>query len=367
MHRQEACCSRPRCLFCPDFEAVAACMKLQRAGVQFTHTTWNICVYSLTKSLCTERSDASAGVGKTELAKALAELLFDDERMIVRLDMSEYMEKHSVARLIGAPPGYVGHDEGGQLTEAVRRRPYTIVLVDEVEKAHPEVLNVLLQVLDDGRLTDSKGRTVNFSNTILIMTSNLGSQHLLQGSPSPEGTTSTTDPAAQQAVMTAVRRFFRPEFLNRLDDIVLFDPMSLDALLSVARIAAERISERLLKKGIALKWEASALKCAVQQSYEPAFGARPLRRWLEQHVVTDLSYKLVAGEVCEGCGVSVSADGSQLVYTVEEGGGGERPGDAGSPQKRAKLSGMEASMDALMRGGSVADGWSDDKHQFAAH
>ena len=322
---------------------------------------WLDCVYILFLRHCIQRRCTAAGVGKTELAKALAELLFDDERMIVRLDMSEYMEKHSVARLIGAPPGYVGHDDGGQLTEAVRRRPYTIVLVDEIEKAHAEVLNVLLQVLDDGRLTDSKGRTVNFSNTILIMTSNLGSQHLLQGAHSPGGTGAAA--AAQHAVMSAVRSFFRPEFLNRLDDIVLFDPMSLETLLPVASIAADRISERVLKNGIALKWDSSALEFAVDQSYDPAFGARPLRRWLEQHVVTDLSYKLVAGDVWEGCTVRISAVNKQLVYAVEGGDDGEKVGEVGLPQKRVKLSGM----DALMRDNAVADGWSDDEHQFASY
>lgn len=269
--------------------------------------------------------------------------------MIVRLDMSEYMEKHSVARLIGAPPGYVGHDEGGQLTEAVRRRPYTIVLVDEIEKAHSEVLSVLLQVLDDGRLTDSKGRTVNFSNTILIMTSNLGSQHLLQAAQSPDSAAAT---AAQHAVMVAVRGFFRPEFLNRLDDIIMFEPMSLDSLLPVARIAAKRISERLLKKGITLQWEDSALQFAVQQSFEPAFGARPLRRWLEQHVVTDLSYKLVAGDVGEGSTVKITADGVQLVYHVDQGSQDEnRRESPGTPYKRAKL----YTSDALMHSDSLTE------------
>jgi ATP-dependent Clp protease ATP-binding subunit ClpB len=295
-----------------------------------------------------------AGVGKTELAKALAALLFDDERMIVRLDMSEYMEKHSVSRLIGAPPGYVGHDEGGQLTEAVRRRPYTIVLVDEIEKAHSEVLNVLLQVLDDGRLTDSKGRTVNFANTIMIMTSNLGSQHLLHAAHNTVG--GFVSPAAQQAVMKDVRGFFRPEFLNRLDDIVLFNPMTVSSLLPVARIAADRISDRLLKKGISVEWEDSALRFAVEQSYEPAFGARPLRRWLEQHVVTDLSYKLVAGDVSEGCRVKIAAIESQLVYHVER--DSEEGGSVGggNSQKRMKLSGI----DALMRSDSEATGLYDD-------
>jgi ATP-dependent Clp protease ATP-binding subunit ClpB len=240
--------------------------------------------------------------------------------MMIRIDMSEYMEKHTVARLIGAPPGYVGHDEGGQLTEAVRRKPYSVVLFDEIEKAHSEVVNVLLQVLDDGRLTDAKGRTVNFANTILIMTSNLGAQHLLDAS---------TD--ALQRVLTTVRQFFRPEFLNRLDDIVIFEPLNPTMLGSVARIAADGIAVRLSKKGIMLSFEQAALDLAVKESYDPSFGARPLRRWLERKVVTDLSYKIVAGSVGEGCKVSVGADGGQLVYTVT------RQAVRDQPAKRVKL------------------------------
>jgi ATP-dependent Clp protease ATP-binding subunit ClpB len=232
--------------------------------------------------------------------------------MMIRIDMSEYMEKHTVARLIGAPPGYVGHDEGGQLTEAVRRKPYSVVLFDEIEKAHSEVVNVLLQVLDDGRLTDAKGRTVNFANTILIMTSNLGAQHLLEASE--EGGAER----AQQRVLTAVRQFFRPEFLNRLDDIVVFEPLSSAKLRSVARIAADGIVVRLAKKGITVAFQDEALDLAVAESYDPSFGARPLRRWLERKVVTDLSYKIVAGSVGEGCKVSIGADGGKLVYTVAQ-------------------------------------------------
>ena len=271
------------------------------------------------------------GVGKTELAKALAALLFDDEKMMIRIDMSEYMEKHTVARLIGAPPGYVGHDDGGQLTEAVRRRPYSVVLFDEIEKAHAEVLNVLLQVLDDGRLTDAKGRTVNFANTILIMTSNLGAQYLLEDANS----SGTTSAAARERVMATVRNYFRPEFLNRLDDIVVFDPLDRTMLREVARIAAQAIVARLAKRGITLQFEESALDLAAAESFDPAFGARPLRRWLERRVVTDLSYKIVAGKVGEGCKVAVAAQEGRLTYEVTR-----RPAE-NQPVKRVKYaSGM---------------------------
>lgn len=299
----------------------------------------------------------AAGVGKTELAKAVAELLFDSEKMMVRIDCSEYMEKHSVARLVGAPPGYVGHDEGGQLTEAVRRRPYTVVLLDEIEKAHPEVLNVLLQVLDDGRLTDAKGRTVNFANTIFIMTSNLGAQSLLQAAAQGQGgdgvVAQQAAAAAQAEVMAAVRGFFRPEFLNRLDEIVVFDPMSQSMLLEVARIAAVEISTRLQKKGVALVWDDSALQFAVQESYDPVFGARPLRRWLEQKVVTDLSYKVVAGEVGDGSEVVISAMGDDLEYTVS------RQSPAVQPTKRTKLSSGMLD-DIMMRQQSLQNSLSGD-------
>lgn len=287
-------------------------------------------------------------MGKTELAKAVAALLFDSEKMMIRLDMSEYMEKHSVARLVGAPPGYVGHDEGGQLTEAVRRRPYSVVLVDEIEKAHPDVLNVLLQVLDDGRLTDSKGRTVNFANTILIMTSNLGAHFLLETAAQP-----SVGAEVQAKVMAAVRGFFRPEFLNRLDEIVVFDPMSREMLLSVAHIAAADVAARLQKKGVTLEWDESTLRFAVERSYDPAFGARPLRRWLEQRVVTDLSYKVVAGEVGDGSKVAITAMGSDLQYTVTR----EKP--AAQPTKRVKMSSGMLD-DIMMRQQSLQESVTDD-------
>lgn len=246
------------------------------------------------------------GVGKTETAKALAAELFDSEKQIVRIDLSEYMEKHSVSRLIGAPPGYIGHDEGGQLTEAVRRRPYCLVLLDEVEKAHPDVFNVLLQVLDDGRLTDSHGRTVSFANTVLIMTSNLGSEHLL------------ADPTNKAAVLAAAKRHFRPEFLNRIDEMVVFDPLTMDQLVSVARLRADELAARLLERNILLSVTEPALRRCVSLSYDPAYGARPIRRFLEKSLGTQLSRMLVSGQLHDGCCVCVDSDDAGFSYTVRD-------------------------------------------------
>ncbi|CAJ2664635.1 chaperone protein ClpB1 [Trifolium pratense] len=258
------------------------------------------------------------GVGKTELAKALAEQLFDDENQLVRIDMSEYMEQHSVSRLIGAPPGYVGHEEGGQLTEAVRRRPYSVVLFDEVEKAHTSVFNTLLQVLDDGRLTDGQGRTVDFRNTVIIMTSNLGAEHLLSGLSGK-----CTMQAARDRVMQEVRRHFRPELLNRLDEVVVFDPLSHEQLRKVARLQMKDVASRLAEKGIALAVTDAALDYILAESYDPVYGARPIRRWLERKVVTELSRMLIREEIDENTTVFIDAGpkGSDLSYRVEKNGG----------------------------------------------
>ncbi|CAI5929116.1 unnamed protein product [Closterium sp. NIES-64] len=273
------------------------------------------------------------GVGKTELAKALAEQLFDDENQLVRIDMSEYMEQHSVARLIGAPPGYVGHEEGGQLTEAVRRRPYSVVLFDEVEKAHTSVWNTLLQVLDDGRLTDGRGRTVDFSNTVIIMTSNLGAQHLLAGLSGEVGMDE-----AKKEVLAEVRKHFRPELLNRLDEMVVFEPLSLPELRKIARLQMRQVAARLADRGIALGVSDGALDVVLKEAYDPVYGARPLRRWLERKVVTQLSKMLVEGKIDDNCTVFIDAQGgagdgvgengiadevaiSGLVYRVEKTGG----------------------------------------------
>lgn len=232
------------------------------------------------------------GVGKTELAKALAAELFDDDQHIVRIDMSEYMEEHSVARLIGAPPGYVGHDEGGQLTEAIRRRPYNVVLFDEVEKAHRNVLNVLLQVLDDGRLTDSTGKTVDFTNTIIILTSNVGAEHLLKAT-----TSGGVTEAIREQVMSLVRRQFRPEFLNRLDDIIFFQPLGLAELRRIVDANVRLIAERLQDRDVQLELDVSAVDFILQQAYDPVYGARPLRRYMEKNLVTMISRGIFSQEI----------------------------------------------------------------------
>ena len=228
------------------------------------------------------------GVGKTELAKTLAENLFDDEQNMVRIDMSEYMEKYSVSRLIGAPPGYVGYEEGGQLTEAVRRRPYSVVLFDEIEKAHPDVFNVLLQVLDDGRITDSQGRTVDFKNTILIMTSNIGASYLLDGI-NEDG---TIKPEAEAAVMNDLRNHFRPEFLNRLDETILFKPLTKSNISGIINLLVDDLNKRLADKEISIRLTDAAKQHIVENGYDPVYGARPLKRYMQKYVET-LSAKLI--------------------------------------------------------------------------
>ncbi|SDE91739.1 ATP-dependent chaperone ClpB [Sporomusa acidovorans] len=247
------------------------------------------------------------GVGKTELAKTLAEVLFDDERSMIRLDMSEYMEKHAVARLIGAPPGYVGYDEGGQLTEAVRRRPYSVILLDEVEKAHNDVFNVLLQILDDGRLTDSKGRTVDFKNTIIIMTSNLGSREILNN----------TSGLAQERVLELLKQHFRPEFLNRIDDIVIFSALTTEQVADIAAIMLESLNKRLQKQlTITLSWDDKALAFLAQAGFDPQFGARPLKRLISHMIETELSKMIIRGDVAEGSAVQLSADNNKILLTA---------------------------------------------------
>ncbi|MDK6251395.1 ATP-dependent chaperone ClpB [Alloscardovia omnicolens] len=243
------------------------------------------------------------GVGKTELAKALADFLFDDERAVVRIDMSEYMEKSSVSRLIGAAPGYIGYEEGGQLTEAVRRRPYSVVLFDEVEKAHPEVFDILLQVLDDGRLTDGQGRTVDFKNTILIMTSNLGSQFLVSSELEGE--------ARKQAVMNAVHAHFKPEFINRLDDLIVFDPLTRDELAHIVDIQVKAVADRLTERRITLNVTKSAREWLADRGYDPAFGARPLRRLVQSEVGDQLARMLLSGAVHDGDTVLVDQTGGE--------------------------------------------------------
>ena len=253
------------------------------------------------------------GVGKTELAKALAASLFDDESNMVRLDMSEYMEKYSVSRLIGAPPGYVGYDEGGQLTEAVRRKPYSVVLFDEVEKAHPDVFNVLLQVLDDGRITDSQGRTVDFKNTIIIMTSNLGSAHLLEGIDE----NGDINPEAEERVMNELRGNFRPEFLNRLDEIIMFKPLTKDNIGNIIHLLMNQLNKRLEDREISVELTSAAESFIVEHGYDPIYGARPLKRFLQKHVET-LSAKLIlADEVHANDVILIDVDGDHLTARVK--------------------------------------------------
>ncbi len=253
------------------------------------------------------------GVGKTELAKALAESLFDDESNMVRLDMSEYMEKYSVSRLIGAPPGYVGYDEGGQLTEAVRRKPYSVVLFDEVEKAHPDVFNVLLQVLDDGRITDSQGRTVDFKNTIIIMTSNLGSSYLLEGIDA----NGEISPEAEEMVMTDLRASFRPEFLNRLDEIILFKPLTRDNIGSIIHLLMDQLNDRLKDREVTVELTPEAESFIVDHGYDPVYGARPLKRYLQKYVET-LSAKLIlADEVRSGDVILIDVEDDGLTAKVK--------------------------------------------------
>ena len=253
------------------------------------------------------------GVGKTELAKALAEALFDDEKNIVRLDMSEYMEKYSVSRLIGAPPGYVGYEEGGQLTEAVRRKPYSVVLFDEIEKAHPDVFNVLLQVLDDGRITDSQGRTVDFKNTIIILTSNIGSVHML------DGIDENGSPECEKAVMGELRASFRPEFLNRLDEIIMFKPLTKDNITGIIDLMVADLNKRLADREVTIKLTSAAKDYIVENGYDPAYGARPLRRYLQKTVET-LSAKLIlSGNVDAGDEIVIDVDRTEgLVARTEK-------------------------------------------------
>ncbi len=247
------------------------------------------------------------GVGKTELAKTLAETLFDTEAAMVRIDMSEYMEKHSVARMIGAPPGYVGYDEGGQLTEAVRRKPYAVILFDEIEKAHPDVFNVLLQVLDDGRITDAQGRTVDFKNTVIIMTSNIGSRFLLEGVHGSE-----IPDSVRESVMAELRRGFRPEFLNRIDETILFKPLTLEEITSIVDLLIADLNRRLAERRVTVTFDRKAREWAAEKGYDPVFGARPLKRFLQRNVETKLARALIAGEVEEDSAITFTVKDDEL-------------------------------------------------------
>jgi ATP-dependent Clp protease ATP-binding subunit ClpB len=248
------------------------------------------------------------GVGKTELAKALAEDLFDDEQNIIRIDMSEYMEKHSVSRLVGAPPGYVGYDEGGQLTEAVRRKPYSVVLFDEVEKAHPDVFNILLQILDDGRITDSKGRTVDFKNTIIILTSNIGSVYLLDGIDKNGEIT----PQARERVEQQLKQSFRPEFLNRLDEIVFYKPLNKDEIVKILEILTGRLNDRLKEQQLSVKLSDKAKEYIIANGYDPVYGARPLRRFLQSKVETLIGRMILEQSMPPGSVILIDYNGQEL-------------------------------------------------------
>ncbi|HQX55554.1 MAG TPA: ATP-dependent chaperone ClpB [Pyrinomonadaceae bacterium] len=284
-------------------EAVANAVRRARAGLQDPNRPVGSFIFL-----------GPTGVGKTETARALAEFMFDDERAMVRLDMSEYMEKHAVARMIGAPPGYVGYDEGGQLTEAVRRRPYSVVLFDEIEKAHPDVFNVLLQILDDGRLTDSKGRVVDFKNAVLIMTSNLGSRQIQAATENP-----LADRDIRKEVLQVLRDHFKPEFLNRIDDIVVFKQLGKDQIATIIDVQLEKLRKNLEERGITIELDDSARDLIISEGYDPVYGARPLKRAIQNLVQNQLAVSLLKGEIVSGQTVRVSAENGAMKFTPADG------------------------------------------------
>ena len=285
-------------------EAVSNAVRRARAGLQDPNRPVGSFIFL-----------GPTGVGKTETARALAEFLFDDERAMVRLDMSEYMEKHAVARMIGAPPGYVGYEEGGQLTEAVRRRPYSVVLFDEIEKAHPDVFNLLLQILDDGRLTDSKGRVVDFKNTVLIMTSNLGSREIQSAAENP-----LADKDIKSDVLQVLRDHFKPEFLNRIDDVVVFKQLGREQIATIIDVQLEKLRKNLEERGIVLELEDTARDLIVQEGYDPVYGARPLKRAIQSLIQNPLAVKLLNGEIGSGQTVKITADNGEMRFVPTEGG-----------------------------------------------
>ena len=275
-------------------EAVANALRRSRAGLADPHRPIGTFLFL-----------GPTGVGKTELARALAEFMFDSEQAIVRIDMSEYMEKHSVARLIGAPPGYVGYEEGGQLTEAVRRRPYAVILLDEIEKAHPDVFNVLLQIMDDGRLTDGQGRTVDFTNTILIMTSNVGSDRI---------TGPMVDEGIREQIEEVLATTFKPEFLNRIDDVVIFHRLSREDISRIVELQVALLAQRVSERGIEIELSDDARTLLGNLGYDPSFGARPLKRVIQRELVDKLALKLLEGEFGEGDVVAVDAEAGELRF-----------------------------------------------------
>jgi ATP-dependent Clp protease ATP-binding subunit ClpB len=280
-------------------QAVANAVRRARAGLQDPNRPVGSFIFL-----------GPTGVGKTETARALAEFLFDDERAMVRLDMSEYMEKHAVARMIGAPPGYVGYEEGGQLTEAVRRRPYSVVLFDEIEKAHPDVFNVLLQILDDGRLTDSKGRVVDFKNTVLIMTSNLGSREIQAATENP-----LADRDIRTNVLQVLRDHFKPEFLNRIDDIVVFKQLGKEQIAEIIDVQLEKLRKNLEERGITIELDETAKELLVKEGYDPVYGARPLKRAIQTLIQNPLAVSLLKGDVASGQTVRISAEDGEMKFT----------------------------------------------------
>jgi ATP-dependent Clp protease ATP-binding subunit ClpB len=283
-------------------EAVANAVRRSRSGLQEPNRPIGSFIFL-----------GPTGVGKTETARALAEFLFDDENAMVRIDMSEYMEKHTVARLIGAPPGYVGYEEGGQLSEAVRRRPYSVVLFDEIEKAHHDVFNVLLQVLDDGRLTDGQGRTVDFKNTIIIMTSNLGSP-IIQEYYGTRKLSPESHAEMERLVRSELKAHFRPEFLNRVDDIIIFHNLDEEQLAQIVDIQLEHLGKRLAQQQLGLDVDRSARKLLAKEGYDPQFGARPLKRTIQERLLDPLATKLLVGEFKPGDRIKVAARDGELVF-----------------------------------------------------
>ena len=271
------------------------------------------------------------GVGKTELTKALAEFMFDDDKALIRVDMSEFMEKHSVSKIIGAPPGYVGHEEGGNLTETIRHRPYSVILFDEIEKAHPEVFNILLQVLDNGRLTDSKGRVVNFRNTVIILTSNIGARYIDKMEKigfASERTEKSNYDEAKSKVLDALKDHFRPEFLNRLDDIVVFDILSKEAIAKIVKIQVDIVVVRLEQKEIKLVLSNSVMEHLSKEGYNPQYGARPLKRLIQSKILTPVASLMVSKGISKGGTINVDMKGSEFTFNVKKGRNGSFVSDS---------------------------------------
>jgi len=290
--------------------AVADAVRRSRAGIQDPNRPIGSFIFL-----------GTTGVGKTELAKALAEYLFDDENMMTRIDMSEYQERHSVSRLIGSPPGYVGYEEGGQLTEAVRRKPYSVVLFDEIEKAHPDVFNILLQVLDDGRLTDNKGRVVNFKNTIIIMTSNLGSDIIQERfknlSEDPKEREKVIE-RTKEELFELLKKKIRPEFLNRVDDIIMFKPLTKEEIKQIVRLQLNRVKKMLEKQNVDIEITEKAVEYIANEGFDPQFGARPIKRMIQKEVLNELAKAIIAGEVSSNDKITIDFDGEKIVFKQEK-------------------------------------------------